>query len=117
MKQENIDFLIIPIKSLLKVSQHLTNDNDNNSKIITNLIGKPIKLIDWETVKSFDFDVKPLVLKTGLWYFYALGYKFIYEYNVFHDNVFSYDLLNVVNGNIQLIIEKTNIKGVNQNGK
>ena len=60
MNIDNVDFLVLEYSELLEIIELFTDDNEYNSAMISIFLGKPIKLIDWNTFQSFNFDINSM---------------------------------------------------------
>lgn len=112
MNIDNVDFLVLDYSELLEIIELFTDDNEYNSKMISNFLGKPIKLIDWNTFQSFNFDIKPAILKRDNYTFVCISSAGVYDYSIFYDEDYEYsksDFITLVLTNkqpVQLLIEK-----------
>lgn len=111
MSIDDVDFLILDHSELLQIIDLFSDDNEYNSKMISNFLGKPIKLIDWNTFQSFDFDIKPAVLKRRNYKFICISSTRVNEYTIYYDEEYSksYFITLVLTNNkrpVQLLIEK-----------
>lgn len=112
MNIDNVDFLVLDHSELLEIIDLFSDDNEYNSKMISNFLGKPIKLIDWNTFQSFDFDIKPAVLKRDNYKFICISSIRVNEYTIYYDEEYyskSYFITLLLTNNkrsVQLLIEK-----------
>ena len=113
MNIDNVDFLVLDYSELLEIIELFTDDNEYNSKMISNFLGKPIKLIDWNTFQSFNFDIKPAVLKRDNkdnYTFVCISSAGVNEYSIYYNEEYSKSyFVKLVLFNkrpVQLLIEK-----------
>ena len=110
MNIDNVDFLVLEYSELLEIIELFSDDNEYNSKMISNFLGKPIKLIDWNTFQSFNFDIKPAFLKRRNYTFICISSTGVNEYSIYYDEEYSKSyFVKLVLFNkrpVQLLIEK-----------
>ena len=115
MNIDNVDFLVLEHSELLEIIELFTDDNEYNSAMISIFLGKPIKLIDWNTFQSFNFDINSMFKRKRHNYtFICISSTKVNHGGIYFDQEYSksyfiqYVLNNVLSNKqpIQLLIEK-----------
>ena len=110
MNIDDVDFLVLEYYELVEIIELFSDDNEYNSNMISNFLGKPIKLIDWNTFQSFNFDIKPAVLKRDKYTFICISSTGVNEYRIYYVEEYSKSyFVKLVLSNkqpVQLLIEK-----------
>ena len=110
MNIDDVDFLVLDHSELLEIIELFSDNNEYNSNMISNFLGKPIKLIDWNTFQSFNFDIKPAILKRNNYTFICISSTGVNEYSIYYDEEYSKSyFVKLVLFNkrpVQLLIEK-----------
>ena len=114
MNIDNVDFLVLEYSELLEIIELFSDDNEYNSNMISNFLGKPIKLIDWNTFQSFNFDIKPAVkravLKRDKYAFICISSTVVKVYSIYYNEEYSkscFVKIGLSNKQpVQLLIEK-----------